>query len=54
MLHVLNRGVVRMQVLEKPADYEAFERIVVEATSYTSRTSVAGRQASMCEDRFQP
>jgi len=29
--HVLNRAVARLPLFEKPADYEAFERILVEA-----------------------
>ena len=28
VFHVLNRGVVRMQLFEKAADYQAFERVV--------------------------
>ena len=27
VLHVLNRGVARMQLFEKPADYQAFEQV---------------------------
>ena len=29
--HVLNRANARMRIFDKPKDYEAFERIVVEA-----------------------
>ena len=28
VFHVLNRGVVRMQLFEKPADYQAFEQVM--------------------------
>jgi putative transposase len=28
--HVLNRGVARMQLLENPADYQAFEQVLHE------------------------
>jgi hypothetical protein len=30
VFHVLNRGVARMQLFEKPADYQAFERVLRE------------------------
>jgi len=30
IFHVLNRGIARMQIFEKPGDYEAFERTVCE------------------------
>jgi hypothetical protein len=30
VFHVLNRGVARMQLFEKPADYQAFERVLQE------------------------
>ncbi len=30
IFHVLNRGIVRMQFFEKPADYQAFERVLSE------------------------
>ncbi|MBN2023114.1 MAG: transposase [Pirellulales bacterium] len=30
VFHVLNRGIARMQIFEKPGDYEAFERTVCE------------------------
>jgi putative transposase len=28
VFHVLNRGVARMQLFEKPADYQAFEEVL--------------------------
>jgi len=30
VFHVLNRGVARMQLFEKPADYQAFEQVLRE------------------------
>jgi REP-associated tyrosine transposase len=30
VFHVLNRGVARMQLFEKPADYQAFEQVLAE------------------------
>ena len=30
VFHVLNRGVARMQLFEKPADYQAFEQVLGE------------------------
>ena len=30
LFHVLNRGVARMQILEKAGDYQAFERVLEE------------------------
>jgi hypothetical protein len=30
VFHVLNRGVARMQLFEKPGDYQAFERVLRE------------------------
>jgi putative transposase len=30
VFHVLNRGVARMQLFEKPADYQAFELVMRE------------------------
>ena len=30
IFHVLNRGVARMQLFEKPADFQAFESVLQE------------------------
>src|SRR5437870_3808114 len=30
VFHVLNRGVARMQLFEKPADFQAFEQVMAE------------------------
>jgi putative transposase len=30
VFHVMNRGVARMQLFEKPADYQAFEQVLRE------------------------
>jgi putative transposase len=35
--HVLNRRVGRLQLLEKPADYAAFENILAEAHAQAAR-----------------
>jgi putative transposase len=36
VFHVLNRGVARMQLFEKPADYEAFGQVMREALDESS------------------
>ena len=36
--HALNRGVARLPLFEKDGDYEAFERVVVEAAARTKVT----------------
>jgi hypothetical protein len=35
VFHVLNRGVARMQLFDKPADYHAFERVLQETRDET-------------------
>jgi putative transposase len=35
VFHVLNRGVARMQLFDKPADYQAFERVLQETRDET-------------------
>jgi putative transposase len=53
--HVLNRGVGRQTLFHKPADFEAFERIMVEALdevpmrilSVQSRSRLAGNPLAM-------
>jgi putative transposase len=36
VFHVLNRGVARMQLFEKPADYQAFEQVLRETLDESS------------------
>src|ERR1700721_931525 len=36
VFHVLNRGVARMQLFEKPADYQAFEQVMRETLDESS------------------
>ncbi len=47
VFHVLNRGVGRMRLLEKAADYGAFERVLAEPLDVrpiyrTCRTAMTG------------
>ena len=42
MYHVLNRSVAGLPLFRKEADYEAFERIMVEAHGCTRRGSWPG------------
>ena len=36
VFHVLNRGVARMQLFEKPEDYQAFEQVLRETIDESS------------------
>lgn len=36
VFHCLNRSVARLTLFEKPADYEAFERVLVDAQQHVS------------------
>jgi REP element-mobilizing transposase RayT len=46
LFHVLNRGVARIQLFEKPADYQAFERVLREAVDESPRR--------ICADALMP
>ena len=41
VFHVLNRGVGRMQLFEKAADFQAFERVLEETCEETPMRSSA-------------
>jgi len=41
VFHVLNRGNGRMQLFDKPADYEAFERVMAEAAGHVNMRVLA-------------
>jgi hypothetical protein len=40
VFHVLNRGVARMQLFEKPADYQAFEQVLRETLDESSNADL--------------
>lgn len=41
IFHVLNRGNGRMQIFDKPADYNAFERVMLEVSSHINMRVLA-------------
>ena len=43
VFHVLNRGVARMQLFEKPTDFQAFERVLRETRDVAPMRICAGR-----------